>query len=284
MFGYIYLTTNLINCKKYIGKHQSNKTDDSYLGSGILLQKAIEKYGKENFKKEILKVCIDVDELNEQEIIYINQYNAVESSEFYNLMEGGCGGNTVACKTKEERTEICTKARKAESAETQKSRSDKVSIAHKGKSKTKKHRRAISKGRSGKGLWSDERRQAFSQVRQQEVADGIRVPPQGNAGNKGFEHKPKSIAQLKISLKLAREEAIEERGSYITEDGKKTAQEKKNAFWTDEEKAKHKIKLKKIRDGYLWYHNPKTKEKDLFLENQQPDGWVFGKQPNKDWD
>lgn len=34
MYGYIYLTTNLINGKKYIGKHKSLTFDDSYFGSG----------------------------------------------------------------------------------------------------------------------------------------------------------------------------------------------------------------------------------------------------------
>ena len=38
MFGYIYLTTNLINEKKYIGQKTSNKfLGESYLGSGKLL-------------------------------------------------------------------------------------------------------------------------------------------------------------------------------------------------------------------------------------------------------
>ena len=36
MEHYIYLTTNLINGKKYIGKH-FGAIDDSYLGSGTLL-------------------------------------------------------------------------------------------------------------------------------------------------------------------------------------------------------------------------------------------------------
>lgn len=45
---FIYETTNLKNGKKYIGKHYG-ELNDSYLGSGTLLKKAIEKYGKESF-------------------------------------------------------------------------------------------------------------------------------------------------------------------------------------------------------------------------------------------
>ena len=32
-YGFIYMTTNLINGKKYIGMHKGSETDD-YLGSG----------------------------------------------------------------------------------------------------------------------------------------------------------------------------------------------------------------------------------------------------------
>lgn len=36
MYGYIYLTTNLINGKKYIGQHASPKFEpDKYIGSGV---------------------------------------------------------------------------------------------------------------------------------------------------------------------------------------------------------------------------------------------------------
>jgi len=52
MKHYIYKTTNLITKKFYIGKHSSQNIEiDTYLGSGILLERAIKKYGKHNFKK-----------------------------------------------------------------------------------------------------------------------------------------------------------------------------------------------------------------------------------------
>lgn len=51
---YIYRTTCLINGKTYIGQHKYRKLNDSYLGSGTAIRNAIKKYGKDNFKKEIL--------------------------------------------------------------------------------------------------------------------------------------------------------------------------------------------------------------------------------------
>ena len=91
MYGYIYLTTNTINNKKYIGQHKSEKFDESYKGSGKTLVKAFEKYGFENFTTEILEWCEDQDTLNEKEIYYIALYDATSSDEFYNIARGGEG-------------------------------------------------------------------------------------------------------------------------------------------------------------------------------------------------
>ena len=52
----IYKTTNSVNQKYYIGKHQTPNPEDSYLGSGKALRNAIKQHGRENFKKEILYV------------------------------------------------------------------------------------------------------------------------------------------------------------------------------------------------------------------------------------
>ena len=43
MYGYVYETINLINGKKYIGKHVSNSFDSNYYGSGKNLIKAFNK-------------------------------------------------------------------------------------------------------------------------------------------------------------------------------------------------------------------------------------------------
>ena len=88
---YIYLTTNLINGKKYIGQHYG-ELNDSYLGSGVILTKALNEYGKENFAKEILEITTK-DKIDEVEKYYIKLYKAVEDNNFYNISEGGQKGN-----------------------------------------------------------------------------------------------------------------------------------------------------------------------------------------------
>lgn len=95
MFGYIYLVTNNIDKKKYIGKRESSTFDNSYWGSGKYLQNAIRKYGKENFSREILAWAETRQELCRLEEEYISKYDAVESSEYYNLTKGGMGGGSA---------------------------------------------------------------------------------------------------------------------------------------------------------------------------------------------
>lgn len=92
---YVYLTTNLINNKKYIGQHYG-EINDSYFGSGHIILDAIKKYGKKNFKKEILKICKDYEDLNNSEKYFIEKYNAVKDPMFYNIATGGFGSNPCA--------------------------------------------------------------------------------------------------------------------------------------------------------------------------------------------
>ncbi len=88
--GIVYLTTNNINGKQYIGV--DSKNNDNYFGSGKAIKMALKKYGINNFTKEILEENDDINYLFEKEKYYINKYNAVNSPNFYNLAEGGKGG------------------------------------------------------------------------------------------------------------------------------------------------------------------------------------------------
>ena len=96
MNHYVYEITNLINGKKYIGKRSCKCPieEDKYMGSGKLLKKAIDKYGIDNFKKEILQVCNNEDEAYAWEDFYTLQVNAWDNPHYYNLRRGGMGGNT----------------------------------------------------------------------------------------------------------------------------------------------------------------------------------------------
>ena len=87
----IYLVTNLLNDKKYIGMDSLNCPN--YLGSGVLIKKAIKKYGRDNFKKEILQICSTKEELLIAEKYWIDFFYAVNSRNFYNIREGGQGGD-----------------------------------------------------------------------------------------------------------------------------------------------------------------------------------------------
>lgn len=93
MIGYIYITTNLINNKKYIGKKESSKFIPDYLGSGKLIKRAVKKYGPENFNVKILKECNSIKELNDSERYYIKLHNAQKSNNYYNISEGGDWGD-----------------------------------------------------------------------------------------------------------------------------------------------------------------------------------------------
>jgi len=87
----IYETINLINNKRYIG--QDSNDNPNYLGSGFLLKKAIEKYGRENFLKVIVERCETKEQLDQREKYWIEITNAQTSSNYYNIVQGGSGGD-----------------------------------------------------------------------------------------------------------------------------------------------------------------------------------------------
>ena len=91
--GYIYLITNKINNKKYIGQtlrsdvntrwkyHKCN--NKKYIGQ--ILYNAYQKYGTNNFDYKIICICFDED-TNKYEKEYIQKYDTIYPNG-YNLLE-----------------------------------------------------------------------------------------------------------------------------------------------------------------------------------------------------
>ena len=89
---YVYKTTNKENGKYYVGVHKSeNIQNDSYLGSGYILAKALEKYGKETFIREILFEYETPEEAFAKEREIVNE-EFVKNDQTYNIALGGHGG------------------------------------------------------------------------------------------------------------------------------------------------------------------------------------------------
>jgi group I intron endonuclease len=86
---FIYKTTNIINGKIYVGQDSSN--NPKYLGSGILFQKALNKYGRENFIKIKIDTAYTQEELDNKEEFWIDFLNATNPKIGYNLSKKAFG-------------------------------------------------------------------------------------------------------------------------------------------------------------------------------------------------
>jgi group I intron endonuclease len=179
---FIYKTTNLVNGKIYIGQTIGDRPN--YIGSGKLLKAAINKYGKENFKREILEYCDNVDHMNEREVIWIARYDSTNQKIGYNLEHGGNGKGKVNEETKKK-----MRGRKV-SEETIK----KMSEAQKGRKVSEEHRKKLSEATKGRKL-SEEHIKKMSEAFKIKVIqltlDNLKVKIWGGARDAdkfGFHH------------------------------------------------------------------------------------------------
>ena len=133
-YNYIYLITNTINGKIYIGKHSTDDLKDDYMGSGKILYKAKQKYGLENFTKEYLAFSDNNQNLDYLEKFYIRKYKAQNRNIGYNIASGGTGGITWI-------GECPNKGRKCSDEAKEKNR-----IKHLGKVESEEHKQKIGRG------------------------------------------------------------------------------------------------------------------------------------------
>ena len=94
MNGFIYIIKNTINKKVYIGQTKVSvdirwKEHLRHASYGDqLINRAMRKYGVENFYIETLEIC-DIDVIDEREIYYIDLYDSTNKSKGYNISIGG---------------------------------------------------------------------------------------------------------------------------------------------------------------------------------------------------
>lgn len=126
IYGFIYKITNTKNNKIYVGQHMGADFGE-YWGSGVLLNRAYEKYGRDSFKREIIQFASFKEELNFLERYYIQKLNSLVPHG-YNIATGGHGGYTG---------EVSEESR------------EKIRQALKGKPKSKEQRRRLSEAKKG---------------------------------------------------------------------------------------------------------------------------------------
>lgn len=90
-YHFTYKTTNLINNRYYLGMHSTNRLDDGYIGSGKRLYYELNKYGRKNFKFEILKQFNSREQLVEAETSLISE-EVLKDPNCLNMVVGS-GGN-----------------------------------------------------------------------------------------------------------------------------------------------------------------------------------------------
>ena len=99
----VYCHTNIINNKKYIGQTKEYPRERRWgrNGTGYKTQpyfwRAIEKYGWDNFRSEILRDDLTKEEVDQAEIELIALYDTTNPKKGYNLAAGGGGPTGVPC-------------------------------------------------------------------------------------------------------------------------------------------------------------------------------------------
>ena len=187
--GFIYLRTNKVNGKKYVGQaidlkaRQRNWKCLKSPYAGILINRAREKYGLYAFDFEILKECPD-DELNQWEMYYIKELNT-KVPNGYNLTDGGDG--KLGCPFSEE-----TKKKMSES--------------QKGKKRSEETKMRISEARKGI-IFSEETKRKMSEKKKgnKRSEEWCEMISKIMKGKKRSEETKRKLSELKKGTKLSEE-------------------------------------------------------------------------------
>jgi len=215
---HVYKVVNLINNKIYIGKEK--KSDRDYYGSGLLISRAINKYGKQYFKKVILCICRNYKEMNGKEKYWIDKLNTTDVNRGYNIMLGGDGGDYLT--NHPERDQIIKK----------------MSSSHKGRKKSIEMRRKLSKSISGENHHQYGRKR--SKETRIKISKGMRKnnpmfntkirEKHANIMRDRFSGKNNPMFGIRHSAEALNTISLSQKGIPKTEDHKKNISEALKAF------------------------------------------------------
>lgn len=219
---YIYCITNNINGKNYIGQRKcpANKTleTDKYMGSGCKLKLAKEKYGLENFSKEILAITEKQENADILEKVFIKLYRANGKAE-YNIADGG---------------------QIRFSGESAKIIRDKISKAHKGKHYSEEHKRKLAESHKGFKFAEDSKR------KMSESRKGKRLGFENSFYGKHHSEETK----LKIRNKLLGKHYV-----FSDEHKNKIGESNKGKRLGRKESEETRKKLSEVHKGRTWFNN-----------------------------
>jgi len=195
-FGIVYKVTNIVNKKVYIGQtilglnrrrrlHENSKV-------GWYFNKALAKYGKNNFRWKVLEHCYSKEEMDEMEFHYIKQYNSFGIGG-YNLTLGGDG--VIGFSHSEEHKNRISNLYKGKkfSAETLLKMSD----SHLGHKHSKESKQKISNSRKGI-QFSEEHKYKIGMAhrgikRPPFTADALKNMSKAKKGKPNFKNRKKYI-------------------------------------------------------------------------------------------
>ena len=210
--NFVYLTTNLINGKQYVGSHNGEE-NDSYLGSGRpYFLRALEKYGKENFKREILEICDASDNLL-LETKYIKEHNTLIPNG-YNISP--TGGHGLNGKLNEE-----TKKKISKNISGEKHPNWNKPSPMRGKKHSEETLKKMSENRKGKPAWNKGKK--WSKETKEKISEKIKGKNHPNFGKHLSEETKEKIRQSNSKVRGPRSEETKRK---ISEFWKKKRAEK----------------------------------------------------------
>jgi len=176
----VYRVTNNVNGRYYIGVHKTDDLNDGYMGSGILIQRALKKHGKENFTREILASFDDADSAYLEEKRLVDEA-LVRDGRSYNLREGGYGGRMCEDSRRKVSQSLTGRKRPDISGENNPSKREdirqKISETKRGKKFSEEHKQKISEANKGNvGYWVGKTRSDDTKRKISEANKGRKFP------------------------------------------------------------------------------------------------------------